>query len=308
MRTFKLPKKLLSFLFISLLISLSVQAEETSCADSLQGDHLLTILNINSALKIRPVYFSDGKFKGKKVDLDKLRPVSLLNNLETDTHYFISQFEMNKKFWLARLPKRTVKNVIFQLALFSGPAGFTLAHAQLRFQTNEAIKLFRVVKNKIVQASTHDFVFSVQAALPFGAKYEVEDAVLGSYKLVSRLVNTPDRVLGEEIAGGDIVTQYNLVNLTPEDMNRLLFTAVIQSNGSQLSKNYFAINQNCISVTFEVIDKTLGIEAGPVILTVDNTLQNGSSPNEKLALDELIKRNLTSPQNRLPDYDKEKLK
>ncbi|MEQ1664654.1 MAG: hypothetical protein ABL927_04690 [Bdellovibrionales bacterium] len=307
MRTFMLPKTLLSILIVNLLVSLSVQAEETSCVDSLQGDHLLTISNINSALKIRPVYFSEGKFKGKKVDLDKRRPVSLLNNLETDTHYFVSQFEMNKKFWVARLPKRAVKNVIFQLALFSGPAGFTLAHAQLRFQTDEAIKLLRVVKNKIVQASTNDFVFSVQAALPIGAKYEVEDAVLGSYKLVSRLVNTPDRVLGEEIAGGDIVTQYDL-DLTPEDMNRLLFTAVIQSDGSQLSKNYFAINQNCISVTFEVIDKTLGIEAGPVILTVDNTLQNGSSPNEKLALDELIKRNLTSPQNRLPNYDKEKLK
>jgi hypothetical protein len=305
MKIFKLQKKLLSFLAVSVLISFSVKAEETSCVDSLQCDLLPTVSEINSALKIKPVYFSEGKFKGKKVDLNERRPVTILNDLETQTHYFVSQFEMNKKFWVARLPKRTVKNVIFQLALFSGPAGYTLAHAQLRFQTDEAIKLFRVVKNKIVQASTNDFVFSVQAALPIGAKYEVEDAVLGSYKLVSRLVNTPDRVLGEEIAGGDIVTQYNLVNLTSEDMNRLLFTAVMQSHDSQLSKNYFAINQNCISLTFDVIDKTLAIEAGHVILTVDNTLQNGNSPNEKLALDELIKRNLTSIQNRLPNYDKE---
>lgn len=280
-------KQLFSILFLLLFAGLS----------SAQS---LSVEKLTDYLEIDPVYYTEGDFKGLAVDQSIKRPVQLIPELETNDSYFVSNFYNQKQFWVAEIPKKGVKNVIFQLALFKGPLVFTLAHAQFRFLMSQPLNLYRVKDGQIKRTRTGDLIFTAQAALPAGKKYQALDAFKGTYKMMARLTNTFDRSRLEEVDQGDIVTQYLLKNMSADQMNNLLLNSVKFSDENLLNKDYVATSDNCISVAFDILDQSLEMNYGRVVLTLKNTLFNGLSPNETMAVKALEKRNLID--RRLQNY------
>ncbi len=289
-----------TFFMAALLFSLNTYSADF-CTD-LKTTSCLTAQKIGDHLKIDPVYFTDGSFKGQAINQTIKRPVQFIPELETKTSYFVSQFYNQKQFWIAEIPKDNVDTVIFQLALFKGPADYTLAHGQYRFIGNKPLKLYRLKNGRITTTETKDFIFTIQAALPKGENYNAKDAFMGNYKIVARLSNTFDRAMNEEVLDGDIVTQYTLKNLDQKKRDLLLKNAIQYSSENLLNKDYAGISENCLSIAFDILDKTLSLDMGRVILTVDNLLFNGKSPNEKMALDALKERGLLDQKSRIENY------
>lgn len=287
--------------FAIVLFSLNSYSNQF-CFDLKAEQNCLTAQKIGEALQINPVYFTEGSFKDQMIDQSIKRPVQFIPELESVTSYFVSQFYNQGQFWIAEIPKINVNDVVFQLALFKGPLGLTLAHGQYRFLVNKPVKLYRLKHGHIKTTETKDFIFTIQAALPKGESYNAKDAILGNYKIVSRLTNTYDRAALEEINGGDVVTQHQLVRLSQKDKDLLLKNAIQFSDENLLNRNYVATTENCLSIAFDILDKTLQTDRERVTLTVDNFLMNGNSPNEKMALDALRERGLINEQSRLENY------
>lgn len=288
-------------LSIALLLA-SLNSYANYCTDLKNEASCLTAQRIADHLTIDPVYFTEGSFKDQMVDQSIKRPVQFIKELETEKSYFVSQFYNQGQFWIAEIPKVNVDQVIFQLALFKGPMGLTLAHGQYRFVVNRPVKLYRIKHGHIKTTETKDFIFTIQAALPKGESYNAKDAVMGNYKIVSRLANTFDRAQLEEVNDGDIVTQHKLIGLSQTEKDLLLKNAVQFSDENLLTKNYVATTENCISIAFDILDTTLKTNKDRVTLTLENFFMNGDSPNEKMALDALRERGLINQQSRLENY------
>lgn len=293
-------KKTLS---IALLFA-SLNTYANYCTDLKNEATCLTAQRIAEHLTVDPVYFTEGSFKDQMVDQSIKRPVQFINDLETEKSYFVSQFYNQGQFWIAEIPKTNVNDVIFQLALFKGPMGLTLAHGQYRFVVNNPVKLYRIKHGHIKTTETKDFIFTIQAALPKGESYNAKDAIMGNYKIVSRLANTYDRAQLEEVKDGDVVTQHRLNGLSQIEKDLLLKNAVQFSDENLLSKNYVATTENCISIAFDILDTTLKTNKDRVVLTLENFFMNGNSPNEKMALDALRDRGLINHLSRLENYKK----
>lgn len=262
----------------------------------------LTPEKMQSYLSTDSAYFDSGSYKGQLIDQTKRRPVALIPELENDEAYYVKNFFNQGKFWVAEVPKQAVKSIIFQLALFKGPLGLSLAHAQLRFLSEEPVRLFRLKDNVVVKTQTNDFIFTIQAALPAGAEYNAKDAFLGGYKIVSRLINSYDRAALEEIKSGDVVTQHQLINLSQLQKDLILKKSIGFSSENLLSKDYIGTSQNCISITFDIIDQALQLSNPRVVLNFKNFFLNGPSPNEKMSLEALQERNLVGPKSRIANY------
>jgi hypothetical protein len=284
------------------LLFASLNTYANFCTDLKNQKTCVTAHQIADHLAVDPVYFTEGSFKDQMVDQSVKRPVQFIPELETAESYFVSQFYNQGQFWIAEVQKENVNDVIFQLALFKGPAGLTLAHGQYRFIVNNPIKLFRIKDGHIKTTETKDFIFTIQAALPKGESYNAKDAIFGNYKIVSRLSNTFDRAQLEEVKDGDVVTQHQLFGLTQNQKDQLLKNAVKFSDENLLSKNYVATTENCISIAFDILDETLASNKDRVILTIDNFFFNGKSPNEKMALDQLAARGLINQFSHLENY------
>ncbi len=262
----------------------------------------LTADRIEHYLAVEPFVYAGGPFAGLEVDLNSKRPVTLLPELETETSIFVSHFFNQGKFWVAEIQKDSVKSVVMQLALFAGPAGYQLAHMQYRFMLDTPAKLYRVVDGDIRSTQTGDMIFTIQAAVPIGKTYNPAVALLRSYKIVGRLVNSFDRAQLEEQNGGDTVTQYELKNMSSEQKNSLLMTALSFSTRYQMTKDYLTATENCISVSFDLLDAAMGIESERVTLNFKNVFLNGKSPNEKMVLDALTERRLIDSTSRMENY------
>jgi len=262
----------------------------------------IDIEKLKDYLAKEEVYYKDGLYVGHLVDTSVKYPVSLISELENERSIFVAHVFNQKQFWVAKIDKHSVKNVIYQMALFDGLFGIKLTHAQLRFQLAVPATLYRVKNNKLVVTATSDLVFTVQAATPIGNNYNIFDAVAGNYVVVSRLVNTYDRVVGEEIPDGDIIRQYQLVNLSLSDKYMLLLNGIRMSNENLAKETYYATTANCINILMDIIDYTLDLSYPRLVLTFENTLLNGRSPNEKLILEALRARNLIRDDSRLEDY------
>ena len=257
---------------------------------------------IKNYLKRDEIYFKDGFYNGTLVDTSVKQPVTLISELEDDRSIFVSHVYNQRQFWIAKIDKMSVKTVIYQMALFNSVFGIKLTHAQLRFQLSSPATLYRVKNDKVVTTATSDLIFTVQAATPYGVGYNLIDAVAGNYVVVSRLVNTYDRVVGEEIPDGDIVRQYRLVNLDLSDKYNLLLNSLKMSTEYLAQRTYYATTANCINLLMDVIDETLGFNYPRLELTIENTLLNGRSPNEKLILEALKERRLINENSRIVDY------
>lgn len=312
MEPFLLLNKIMwSFVFIFIMTVSPVTHAGLFCADLFseknlsQNEILRTTIpteKIKDYLKAHESFFEHGKYKNQEVDQTKFRPIERIPEFETADHFYATQFYHQGKFWMARIPKSAVRDVIFQLALFKGPLGKTLAHAQLRFITSETVVLFRLKNGQVVYNETRDFIFTIQAAFPKGQKYDATQAALGHYLVVSRMVNTFDRAYSEEILDNDQVTQYRMKNLSAEQKNNLLMNSIDFSTERLLGTRYRAAIANCTNLLFDIIDKTLNITQPRVELTFWNFFKNGKSPNEKMALDALRNRNLIDDSSAMPDY------
>jgi hypothetical protein len=280
------------FLLIILAFSQFVQADD------------LSTQRIKNYLKIDPVYYTKGVFKGRAIDQSLRRPVQFIPELETQDSYFVSHFYNQKQFWVAEIPKQGVRQVIAQLALFKGLGPLYLTHLQFRFLMHKPVQLYRVKDDLIKKTQTGDLIFTVQAVLPAGEEYSAIEALKGTYKMTARLTNTYDRVMLEEVISGDIVRQYRLQNLTQDQQDLLLLNSVKFSHDNKYHKDYKATTENCISASFDVLDESLAIRTGRVTLNLKNMFLNGKSPNEKLILDELRERRLIGPgdSSRIQDY------
>lgn len=255
-------------------------------------------------LQLDPVYYQEGIFKGQAIDQSLKRPVKLIPELETTESYFVSHFYNQGQFWLAEIPKKGVRQVIAQLALFKGPLIFTLTHMQYRFLMENPVELYRVKDGEIKKTRTNDLIFTVQAALPAGKNYDAIEAFKGAYKMTSRLSNTFDRAVYEEIDSGDIVTQYLLKNMSREQQDDLLYNSVQFSSLNAYEKDYKATSENCISISFDLLDQSLALKRKRVVLNFKNMFMNGKSPNETMILDELKARNLIDSKSRFENYKK----
>jgi hypothetical protein len=292
-------KKIVVFI-LSLYLAISVHARDCDSRENIKK--CLTPESMQTYLAADDIYFNNGSYAGQLIDQTKRRPVALIPELENDEAYYVKHFFNQGKFWVAEIPKVAVKSVIFQLALFDGPLGLSLAHAQLRFLTDEPVRLFRLKDNVVVKTQTNDFIFTIQAALPANVEYNARDAFIGNFKIVSRLVNSYDRAALEEIKSGDVVTQHQLINLSQLQKDLMLKAAVEFSSENLLSRDYIGTSQNCISITFDIIDKALQISQPRVTLNFTNFFLNGPSPNETMSLDALRERNLIGPKSRIENY------
>lgn len=69
-----------------------------------------------------------------------------------------------------------------------------------------------------------------------------------------------------------------------------------------MTKDYLTATENCISVSFDLLDAAMGIESERVTLNFKNVFLNGKSPNEKMVLDALTERRLIDSTSRMENY------
>lgn len=292
-------------LFVLILSLSSLANGDNFCSRVYDRDLALMPIpqeRIESYLQKETALFKTGRFKDQEIDQSTMRSVRMIPEFTNRTHYFVSQFYHEGQFWIARIPKTGVKNVILQMARFDGPLKRTLAHIQLRFLFEEPLQLYRMEGNEMVTRELDDVVYSIQGTHPKGESYKVRDAMSGAYLVVHRLMGTVDRLEGEQLPEDVVVTQYRLRKLPRMQMNFLLENAIQFSTEKPLYRTYHAVRANCVNLTLDVIRKTLGFHLPILKTTVPRVLINGMNPIEKIMLDALDQLGLIDPSSRLPDY------
>ena len=304
-------KVFLSVIFILVASAVSqVTSANNKCSDLFVDDSPSQFETwskslMKSLLEVEPARFTKGKYADAEIDQSRARPIQRIPELETETHYFVKHFYHQGKFWIARIPKLSMRDMMVHIVRFkSGFPGKNLVHAQLRFITDEPVILSRLKNGEIVQTEIRDFIFTIEAARPRGHPYSGLDAVNGNYGIVGRLVSTFDRAYVEEILDNDQITQRRLTNVANAEINKILSDAIDWSTQKLFTLRYDSTEANCVNLLFDIIDDSLQIN-GPRLLTPTwKVVFSGGNSVENWALQALENRGLLGPNSELPDYQR----
>ena len=109
-------------------------------------------------------YFTDGPFKGQLINAKERRSVKILE--ESPDSFKIANFNHNKRFHLATIPRNAVKDIIVQIDYFT--SSIPAAHAELRLVLEKPIQLEDQITGELSSTLISDVVFSIEAVKEIG--------------------------------------------------------------------------------------------------------------------------------------------
>ena len=126
-----------------------------------------------------------------------------------------------------------------------------IAHGQLRFKLNRPVVLRAQSGDKTVRDSVSDIIISSTITKPKDEKYSIVGG--SSFGIVTRVLSTVARAVEEVADDRDNVHQY-LLDLSSEQMNRLLAISLEEASVFGYSSRYDLLKNNCATKTMDAYD------------------------------------------------------
>lgn len=212
-----------------------------------------------------------GKYQGQRLNTTMKRAIAILNGSPLqaqlgvdDRYWLIANFYHNKRFHIAKVPKNSVRQVLFLSEPFFG----VLSHSMLRFQFDEPIELLAEVPTvEEVQAGIthkpyaqperlHDLMVSVEATSPHGIQeFAAVESFFNSRGLVFRVMSLTGLGVSRFLKRGSSVHQYPL-DLSDREAARTLRNALKRSDEFGMSRMYNTLFANCNHFCVKVLNQT----------------------------------------------------
>ena len=250
-----------------------------------------------------------GRLKGQAISAERKRPVTLLPATQGIKYgaqpgdLVFANFFSEDRYWIAKLPRGSVSDVILQMEEFFPGSPIELApHLQVRFKLKpgKEIHLYpqagtRLPRNSIVS----DVVVTAGIASVEGNDYNVLKSFLGDYVKYVRVLNSEDAFqIGISDAKHEI--EQIALNLSDERKSELLEEGIRLSDKDGLTKLFFIKKSDCGTFVFcDLLENVLGEElkdASKPFLTYPATVKKY-----------LAKNNLLDPatNGQLPNWEQE---
>jgi hypothetical protein len=207
-----------------------------------------------------------GKYKNQCVDASEKRPAVIID--EDATSITFANFRHLNQFWIARVPKDGVAQVIFRIDPFAGiPHLITVAHTLMGFimepgkeilltpqVIDPATGLTEAASEKPMLISS--FYFSVDYMAPKGEDYGLISGKFKTYLTTERFISAQDRDSGTP--DPEFPTQLIPLNaLNAASRDAVLLGAIHRSNDRSIHYIYDTFLYNCTTELFNLLDDTL---------------------------------------------------
>lgn len=196
-----------------------------------------------------------GEYKGQCLDTSTVRPPVFLKENPDSVEY--ANFFMNKKWWIATVPKNGVAKVYYQIVPFEIEIPLIqAAHTQFRFLLkNDQKIILRLQRDNLTGNKTmDDVIISSTYTAPKGQKYNALKGFGGTYGIVTRALYSADRAEEEILKDKSTVHQYEL-KMTEQEKNKLFMLVLQQAAEVGYKANYDLLNNNCATIAFDNLDR-----------------------------------------------------
>jgi len=212
-----------------------------------------------------------GKYQGQRLNTTAKRAIAILNGSPAqaqlgvdDRYWLIANLYHNKKFYIAKVPKTAVRQVIFMSEPFLG----VFSHSMLRFQFSEPVELLAEVPSleEIMRGITHkplenpellnDLMISVEATAPHGVpEFAAVASFFNSRGLVFRVMSLTGLGISRFHRGLATVHQFPL-DLSAREAARTLRNALKRSDEFGMGRMYNTLFANCNHFCVKVLDQS----------------------------------------------------
>ena len=204
------------------------------------------------------------------------------------------------QFWIAKVPKSGVQQVIFRIDRFKSGLPFVgAAHTLMRFkmQPGSEIQLTPQTQSTDEQSASTlaacesililDFFFSVDYMAPPGIAYGLVQGEEKTFLTTERFISERDRDAGVDPA--DSPSQdLPLIGLDAASMASILVNAVHRSSNRAISYPYNTFDYNCTTELFNLLDDSLNYgdrEVSPFKVTILDASDAIAGPSIKALLE-----------------------
>ncbi len=211
------------------------------------------------------VIVPSGKYKGQAYDTRERRSIRILNETEhekiygyVEGTYLIANFFHNKEFYIARIPKIAVKEVLFQ----SEPFGGFFAHSLTRFSFDERTPIQLIAKVPSLTFSPvplekpillNDMIVSAEAMAPHGVEpFQVVAGFLGHVGIVVRVMSITGRGVSRFTIGNNPSRLYP-IDYEHRERQTALTHALELSNEIGMKRMYNTIYCNCNILSMRIL-------------------------------------------------------
>ncbi len=215
-----------------------------------------------------PAQMPAGKFKGECLNVEKMRNLVLLSNINSPKIQ-IANFFHNNKYWVVTFPElKNITRAILQVEYF--PPEWLAAHTQIRFDLEEGSSIKLMAQDGSGDTlELRNFVFSFEAVRRIGfPKYDLIKGAMSHFGMAARafsLQTAYEKIVEIQKHKNDqIILDYNQdqrVSL----FKKLLISANANKNHTEM---YDTIENNCTTKLYEAIESvspmpTRLVKAGP---------------------------------------------
>ena len=245
-----------------------------------------------------------GEYKGQLVDSSVKRPAEILK--EDADSIVMANFRHLDQFWIAKVPKSGVDQVVFRIDRF--PTSVPLvqpAHTLLAFKMKEGSEL-QLTPQLSDGTSTQEpiavdaFYFSVDYMAPKGVDYGLVQGLGKTFLATERFLSVRDRAETEK-SDPKYPSDSLPLTLDEDTKNRLLEKAIRQSNARRDDDTYNTFEFNCTTELFGLLDSVIDYgsrEVKPFKESVFHILDPVAGP----AHEALQQRGLVSADAKKPDW------
>jgi hypothetical protein len=237
-------------------MNLAQDAIDISSANSAYGPHAKTPECAKDATDpYDPAYkITYGDYNGQCIDSSTVRPPLVLS--QDDKQITIANFYHNGKYWIASIPKKAVKSVMFQGVPFDSRLFglIEFKHGQFRFKLNQPITLREQAGNKTETATLDDLIVSSTATHPKGFDYDVFKGK--NFGIATRVLSPTSRGVEEIAVDKSRVHQYEL-KMDPQKMSDFLVASIVRAKDSGYQEKYKLLDNNCTTVAFDSLDAAI---------------------------------------------------
>jgi hypothetical protein len=254
-------KKLLIFSALSFVMASSAFANPKAEVATTSPD---CIVDKNDPYDTGPMMLK-GPFKGQCMNLALHRPVLLVS--EDDSAITVANFYHANHFWLAKVPKQGVDQIIFQIASFKESIPLIkFDHTQLRFVMKSGVTIHLTTQetgSTIPDMDISDFTLVDQImGVDPEYSYDPVKGLKSAYGNVMRLVGSDDRA-EEEMVGADnastVVRQF-VLKMSDADKDSVLLNGIRLADQLGYNDIYKLFSENCTTVIFKVLDQSVTYE------------------------------------------------
>lgn len=201
-----------------------------------------------------------GKYKGQMIDSSEKRPAEIIE--EEPDFIIMANFRHKHQFWIAKVPKAAVEEVVVRIDRFPTSVPFVKpAHTLLAFKLKDghSVQLNPQPSNGgAVQEPTtvEAFYFSVDYMAPKGVEYGLVEGLGKNFLATERFLSVWER--GATEAYNPKYPSDNLPLALDEDTkNELLEKAIRRSNARRDDDFYNTWEINCTTELFSLLDSVI---------------------------------------------------